>query len=96
MSNNICIHCDRRIKYNDHWNCYETTIGGDLRCEGNDRGHADLNGNAVLQDGVDVCPCGCKYWENDICIDCGGTVPEPDNSPEAVAARQRMFKSFGW
>ena len=21
--------------------------------------------------GVDRCECGCKYWENDRCIDCG-------------------------
>lgn len=21
--------------------------------------------------GVDRCECGCKYWENDQCIDCG-------------------------
>jgi hypothetical protein len=35
-----------------------------------------------------------SHYDNE--EDCGGTVPEPDNSPEAVAARQRMFKSFGW
>ena len=52
--------------------------------------------NAVREDGVDRCPCGCKYWEGDRCIDCGGTVPEPDNSPEAVAARKAMFGGFGW
>lgn len=78
MSNNICIHCDRRIKYNDHWHCYEATIGGDLRCEGNDRGHhADQNNNEVREEGVDRCiACGCKYWENDACVDCGCSVAE--------------------
>ena len=36
------------------------------------------HGNRVRQNGVDRCPCGCKYWENDCCIDCGGTEPEED------------------
>jgi hypothetical protein len=31
------------------------------------------NGNVEREDGVDRCACGCKYWENDVCIDCGGT-----------------------
>jgi hypothetical protein len=55
-------------------------------------------GNTVRDSGCDRCPCGCKYWENDRCIDCGGTevVEEPDNSPEAVEARRAMFKGFGW
>ena len=48
------------------------------------------------QDGVDRCYCGCKYWQDGRCIDCGGTDVEPDNSPEAVAARKRMFQGFGW
>lgn len=34
---------------------------------------ARANGNTVREDGVDRCPCGCKYWEYDCCIDCGGT-----------------------
>lgn len=32
----------------------------------------DKHGNQVRQDGVDRCPCGCKYWRNDRCIDCDG------------------------
>jgi len=28
-------------------------------------------GNEVAQEGCDRCFCGCKYWENDKCIDCG-------------------------
>lgn len=35
------------------------------------------NGNVLRVEGVDRCYCGCKYWENDRCIDCGGTEPEP-------------------
>jgi hypothetical protein len=27
--------------------------------------------NALAQEGLDRCICGCKYWENDQCIDCG-------------------------
>lgn len=33
-------------------------------------------GNSVRQEGIDRCACGCKYWENDRCIDCGATEPE--------------------
>ena len=32
--------------------------------------------NRARQEGVDRCPCGSKYWENDRCIDCGGTAIE--------------------
>jgi len=40
----------------------------------------DANGNTVREEGVDRCPCGCKYWEDDRCVDCGGTeVVEPDD-----------------
>src|SRR5262249_44071902 len=28
-------------------------------------------GNRVAREGQDRCHCGCKYWENDRCIDCG-------------------------
>lgn len=33
--------------------------------------HIDRHGNINAQEGVDRCQCGCKYWENDKCIDCG-------------------------
>lgn len=32
---------------------------------------ADQHGNVIAQEGCDRCFCGCKYWENDKCIDCG-------------------------
>jgi hypothetical protein len=38
---------------------------------------ADPNGNIAHTDGVDRCYCGCKYWEHDRCIDCGGTDVDP-------------------
>ena len=31
----------------------------------------DQHGNRVAEEGVTRCLCGCKYWENDVCIDCG-------------------------
>lgn len=34
----------------------------------------DLFGNERAQEGVDRCACGCKYWEQDRCIDCGEPV----------------------
>lgn len=40
--------------------------------------HPDRHGNAVRENGVDRCYCGCKYWENDRCVDCGGRDPEPE------------------
>jgi hypothetical protein len=34
----------------------------------------DQHGNRIAKEGVDRCACGCKYWENDHCIDCGEPV----------------------
>lgn len=31
----------------------------------------DKHGNVIAKEGVDRCFCGCKYWENDKCVDCG-------------------------
>ena len=36
----------------------------------------DAHGNAVAREGCDRCSCGCKYWENDRCIDCGTPISE--------------------
>jgi hypothetical protein len=30
----------------------------------------DKHGNVLAQEGCSRCACGCKYWENDVCIDC--------------------------
>lgn len=46
----------------------------------------DQHGNFIAEEGCDRCTCGCKYWENDRCTDCGTHVcdaarergPEPD------------------
>lgn len=34
----------------------------------------DERGNLLATEGCDRCACGCKYWENDLCIDCGDHV----------------------
>lgn len=36
----------------------------------------DRLGNVVAQEGCDFCFCGCKYWENDKCVDCGTKVTD--------------------
>lgn len=35
-----------------------------------DLAEPDKHGNVKAQEGVDRCLCGCKYWENDRCVDC--------------------------
>ena len=41
------------------------------RMEGMSRTLKDKHGNRTAEEGNDRCECGCKYWENDRCIDCG-------------------------
>ncbi len=36
------------------------------------------------REGCDRCYCGCKYWENDQCIDCGTTIQECLRDPAWV------------
>jgi len=48
---------------------------------------ADKHGNLLAREGQDRCGCGAKYWEHDVCVDCGTHVrhalqpelPETDN-----------------
>ena len=52
----------------------------------------DQHGNVVAEEGLTLCTCGCKYWENDKCIDCGMT-------PERLwiiqsAQNQRLLMDF--
>lgn len=37
-------------------------------------GLRDKHNNLIAREGVDRCFCGCKYWENDHCIDCGESI----------------------
>lgn len=39
-------------------------------------------GNVKAQGGRDRCWCGCKYWEGDLCIDCGTHVTKRFKSSE--------------
>lgn len=36
----------------------------------------DRHGNRYAREGIDRCFCGCKYWQNDCCIDCGTSIGE--------------------
>lgn len=47
----------------------------------------NLHNNTVAVEGCTRCVCGCKYWENDRCVDCGrlAAVSE-DASPEQQEA----------
>lgn len=40
----------------------------------------DKHGNKFAREGVDRCECGCKYWENDRCHDCGAEHPDASNA----------------
>lgn len=31
----------------------------------------DKHGNVIAEEGCTRCECGCKYWENDVCVSCG-------------------------
>lgn len=52
----------------------------------------DQFNNVVAEEGFTICICGCKYWENDKCIDCGMT-PERlwiIQHAEAIRIMQKM------
>ena len=40
--------------------------------------------NQQARSGCDRCECGCKYWENDRCIDCR-TAYDPDKFKEEAS-----------
>lgn len=46
----------------------------------------DEHGNVERREGLDRCYCGCKYWEHDRCIDCGGS--DVDEDPDGRVARE--------
>jgi len=53
-------------------------------------------GNRVRQEGVDRCPCGCKYWENDRCVDCGERLPDEACPDHFVGAETLGCQECGW
>jgi hypothetical protein len=44
----------------------------------------DKHGNTQAKEGVDRCPCGAKYWENDRCVSCDEPWRAEDHTPVAV------------
>lgn len=48
---------------------YLTIFGKVVKCSGESL-RFDNNGNINARDGI-KCVCGCRYWKNDKCIDCG-------------------------
>src|SRR5258708_6948257 len=46
-----------------------TSLG--ITAEARFPGRSPKLGNIEAREGCDRCSCGCKYWENDRCIDCG-------------------------
>ena len=36
----------------------------------------DQHGNLWANEGCDRCFCGCKYWENDRCVDCNTRIED--------------------
>lgn len=54
----------------------------------------DVHGNVIAREGCDRCFCGCKYWENDRCVDCGTHVAKVLTTPEDWAGREFMAEHF--
>ena len=36
----------------------------------------DTHGNYLAEEGCDRCFCGVKYWEDDLCVDCGAHIAD--------------------
>lgn len=53
----------------------------------------DSLGNEIAKEGVDICFCGCKYWERDKCIDCGTSITVVKNSDCRQCEWTNIFKS---
>jgi DNA-directed RNA polymerase subunit RPC12/RpoP len=51
---------------------------------------ADRHGNLTAREGCSRCLCGCKYWENDRCIDCGAE-HEPTNDARCWNCNSRWL-----
>jgi hypothetical protein len=64
---------------------------------------ADKHGNLIAREGQDRCGCGCKYWEHDVCTDCGTHVkhalqpelPETEN-PIIALVREDDVEHDPW
>lgn len=60
----------------------------------NRSGVGTLTTTAPAENGVDRCYCGCKYWENDRCIDCGERVTNSENRTEERELFQEEYDNF--
>jgi hypothetical protein len=49
--------------------------------------HGDQHGNRYAEEGCDRCPCGCKYWERDVCASCGEPWHEDTRGPHDLDGR---------
>lgn len=56
----------------------------------------DEHGNINATEGVSVCVCGCKYWENDKCVDCGTMVETVWLRNFAEGARSMAALVISW
>jgi hypothetical protein len=50
--------------------------------------------NKIAQEGVDRCFCGCKYWENDHCVDCGESITFVREGRAIEASLERSNEFF--
>ena len=56
----------------------------------------DKHGNINAAEGCDRCVCGCKYWENDKCIDCGRMVEVAKNEIRARDELEMGLRALSW
>lgn len=55
--------------------------------------YTDRHGNRRATEGVSRCDCGCKYWENDRCVDCD-TRHHPRHDKEEIMTTYEIEDSF--
>ena len=54
----------------------------------------DQHGNAEAREGFDRCPCGAKYWEDDVCVSCGAAYGP--HCKECGSPLEWMGRPIGW
>jgi hypothetical protein len=75
----------RKLRYSSDFVVDQRGIGKVAYCDFNRQpawqwvnARPDRLGNTIAQEGCDRCGCGCKYWENDRCVDCNTHVTSSD------------------
>lgn len=56
----------------------------------------DTHGNRYAQEGCDRCSCGCKYWENDRCVDCNKLLRLPVELEALLRGAADVRKRATW